>query len=183
MDKKTRATFDNLSSTDVDTRQAAYDGLMRVTDKPVDWAYDVWDELLAKLRHKDGHQRAIAAQLLCKLAKSDPKQRLLKDFEQVFAITRDEKFVTARHTRQSLWEVAVMGKKHQKLVVDRLADRFQDCAAEKNCTLIRYDIQVALRQIYDVVKDEQIKTKALALIETEPDLKYQKKYATVWKKK
>jgi hypothetical protein len=77
----------------------------------------------------------------------------------------------------------VIGKKHQKLVVERLADRFQDCAAEKNCTLIRYDIQVALRRIYDVVKDEPIKTKALALIETEPDQKYRKKYATVWKKK
>ena len=62
-----------------------------------------------------------------------------------------------------------------------LAARFSECASEKNCTLIRYDIIVNLRQIYDVVKDETVKAKALELIETEADLKYRKKYAGVWK--
>ena len=33
------------------------------------------------------------------------------------------------------------------------------------------------------VKDEEIKEKALALIETEEDLKYRKKYATLWRVK
>lgn len=35
--------------------------------------------------------------------------------------------------------------------------------------------------LYDEVKVEKIKQKALELIETEEDLKYRKKYATVWK--
>ena len=69
----------------------------------------------------------------------------------------------------------------QKRVVDGLADRFQDCAAEKNCTLIRYDIIQDLRNLYDEVKDEKIKKRALELIETEEDVKYKKKYAGVWK--
>ena len=44
------------------------------------------------------------------------------------------------------------------------------------------DIVVDLRQLYDAVKDPQVKEIALALIATEPDVKYQKKYAGVWRK-
>ena len=141
----------------------------------------MWDELLQNLHHKNNHQRAIATQLLCNLAKSDPKNRMLKDFDAVLAVTHDERFVTARHTLQALWIVGAVGPKHQKLVVDRLAGRFKDCAAEKNCTLIRYDIIEDFRKLYDAVKDEKIKARALELIETEPDLKYRKKYATLWR--
>jgi hypothetical protein len=57
-----------------------------------------------------------------------------------------------------------------------------DSIAEKNCTLIRYDIIVSLKNLYDQVQDEAIKQKALALIETEADVKYRKKYAGVWRK-
>jgi hypothetical protein len=38
-----------------------------------------------------------------------------------------------------------------------------------------------MRNLYDAVKNEEIKQKALELIETEEDLKYRKKYMTVWK--
>ena len=182
MDKQTRQLLDNLRSADGDTRYQAYTEVFRLTDQPVDWAYEVWDQLLADLRHKDGHQRAIAAQLLCSLAKSDPRQRILKDFDALLAVTRDEKFVTARHTLQSLWKVGTEGKQHQQLVLQRLAGRFQDSAAEKNGRLIRYDILVGLKQLYDAAPDEQIKIWALALIETETDPKYRKKYAAVWRR-
>jgi len=47
--------------------------------------------------------------------------------------------------------------------------------------LIRYDIIQGLRNLYNEVHDESIKQKALELIETEEDLKYRKKYASVWK--
>ena len=68
-------------------------------------------------------------------------------------------------------------------MVDGLASRFEDCAAEKNCTLIRFDIIQGLGKLYDQVKDETIREKALELIATEADLKYRKKYASVWKSK
>ena len=181
MDAKTRTTFETLHTGDAEAQYAAFDALVKATDEPVHWAYEVWDELVADLRHKDPHWRARATQLLCGLAKSDPKGRMLKDFDAVMAVTRDEKFVTARHTLQAAWKVGLAGKKQQKLVVDRLAARFADCEKEKNCTLIRYDIMVDLRQLYDAVKDERIKTKALALMETEPDPKYRKKYGTQWR--
>lgn len=59
--------------------------------------------------------------------------------------------------------------------------RFAECISEKNCTLIRYAIIQGLRNLYDEVQDERIKGKALELIETEEDLKYRKKYASVWR--
>jgi hypothetical protein len=62
-----------------------------------------------------------------------------------------------------------------------LASRFVDCLAEKNCTLIRYDIIQDLRHLYDETKDETIRDKALELIEAEQDLKYRKKYSGIWK--
>lgn len=180
MDDKTRKHLDNLRSEDRELQNKAYYYILEATEKPVDWAYEVWDGLVKDLHHKDNHVRAIAAQVLANLAKSDPQNRMRKDFPALMAVTKDEKFVTARHTLQSIWKVGAE-KKMKKTVVDSLADRFKNCATEKNCTLIRYDIIQDLRNLYDEVKDEAIKKKALELIETEEDMKYKKKYASVWK--
>jgi hypothetical protein len=182
MDKTTRTNFDNIYSDDATLQNKAYNDLMKATNKPVDWAYEAWDGLLTGLTHQDNHVRAITAQLLCHLAKSDPKNRMLKDFPKLLKVTKDERFVTARHCMQSLWKVGVAGKKQQKMVVNGLAGRFKECIKEKNGTLIRYDICESLRNIYDVTEDETIRAKALELIETEEDSKYRKKYMTLWKK-
>ncbi|MCI0554521.1 MAG: hypothetical protein L0287_26530 [Anaerolineae bacterium] len=49
--------------------------------------------------------------------------------------------------------------------------------------MIRYDIIQSLRNVYEAVKDEKVKEKALELIETEKDLKHRKKYASPWRGK
>jgi hypothetical protein len=182
MDKTIRTHLDNIRSTDGQLQNKSYFFLMEETEKPVDWAYEAWDELVEGLTHKVNHVRAISSQLLANLAKSDPKGRMFKDFDKLLAVTKDERFVTARHCLQSLWKVGVTGKKQQKVYVDGLETRYKECIKEKNAKLIRYDILVSMRNAYNEVKDESIKEKALALIETEKDLKYQKKYKTVWKK-
>ncbi len=155
--------------------------MLNATEQRVEWAYEVWDDLVDHLHHKDNHQRAIAAQVLCNLAKSDPEQRMLNDFDVLCAVTKDDKFVTARHCLQALWKVGTAGTQQQAIVVDGLARRFSECMAEKNCTLIRYDIMQGLKQLYETVKDETVRERALALMATEPDEKYRKKYASVWK--
>jgi HEAT repeat protein len=177
-----RTQLNHLRSEDGDVRNAAYEAILKATDGPVDWAYEVWDDLLAGLTDKNNHVRTIAAQVLANLAKSDPQQRMLKDFDRLLAVTHDERFVTARHALLALWKVGTTGPAQQKLVMDRLSDRFANAAADKNRTLIRYDILQGMRQLYDVVKDEGIRAKAAALIETEPDLKYRKKYSTLWRR-
>jgi hypothetical protein len=182
MDKTVRTQIDNIRFEDGDLQNKAFTYILKVTDKPVDWAYEVWDEMVDGLKHKDNHVRAISAQVLSNLAKSDPKNRILKGFEKLLTVTKDERFVTARHCLQSLWKVGVAGKKQQKVYMDGLERRFKECITEKNCTLIRYDILQSFRNVYDAVKDEKITEKALELIETEEDLKYRKKYATLWRK-
>lgn len=182
MDKTIRTNVDNIRSEDKDLQNKAYSFILKATDKPVDWAYEVWDEMLGGLKHKDNHVRAISAQVLSNLAKSDPKNRMLKDFDKLLGVTKDERFVTARHCLQSLWKVGIAGKKQQKIYMDGLERRFKECVTEKNCTLIRYDILQSMRNVYDTVRDETIKQKALELIELEEDIKYRKKYANLWKK-
>ena len=182
MDKTVRTQIDNIRSEDGDLQNKAFTYILKVTDKPVDWAYEVWDEMVDGLKHKDNHVMAISAQILSNLAKSDPKNRMLKDFEKLLIVTKDERFVTARHCMQSLWKVGVAGKKQQKVYMDGLERRFKECITEKNCTLIRYDILRSMRNVYDELKDGKIKAKALELIETEEDLKYRKKYMSLWRK-
>jgi hypothetical protein len=182
MDKTIRAYLDNIRLEDRELQNKAYNELMKKTEKSVDWTYEAWDELIEGLTHKDNHVRAISAQLLLNLAKSDSKGRMFRDFDKLLAVTKDERFVTARHCLQSMWKIGAVGKKQQKVLLDGLAFRYAECTAEKNCTLIRFDIIQDFRNLYDVVKDEGIKEKALALIEMEEDLKYRKKYASVWKK-
>jgi hypothetical protein len=182
MDKTVRTNLDNIRSTDGQLQNKAYMFLMQKTEKPVKWAYEAWDELIEGLTHKDNHVRAICGQLLGNLGKSDPKGRMFKDFDKLLNITRDEKFVTARHTLQNIWKVGLGGKNAQQLVVKGLEKRFKECVKERNTTLIRYDILVSLRNLYDATTSGEIKEKALALIELEKDLKYKKKYAAVWKK-
>jgi hypothetical protein len=183
VDKTIRDNLNNIRSVDKDLQNKAYTSILDMTDKPVDWAYEAWDEMVRGLSHRDNHVRAISAQILSNLAKSDPQGRILKDFDALLAVTKDERFVTARHCLQSLWKVGVVGEKQQKRIVEGLAGRFKECIAEKNCTLIRYDIIQSLRNVYDVTKDEEIREKALALIETEENIKYRKKYAGLWKEK
>jgi len=182
MDQTVRVQLDNVRSEDGALQNEAYHFLMEVTEKPVDWAYEAWDELVDGLTHKDNHVRAISSQVLANLAKSDPKGRMFKDFEKLLNVTKDARFVTARHCLQSIWKVGLAGKNAQGLVVEGLEKRYKECIDEKNGTLIRYDIIVDLRNLYDATTSSEIKEKALELIELETDLKYKKKYASVWKK-
>jgi len=182
MDKIIRTHLDNIRSDDGQVQFKAYDYLMKETEQPVDWAYEALDEIVEGLKHKDNHVRAITSQILSHLAKSDPKGRIFKDYEKLLNVTKDERFVTARHCMQSLWNVAVVGKMQQKLYLDGMEKRFKECAAEKNGHLIRYDILVSMRNVYNEVGDESIREKAQALIAYETDVKNQKKCAGVWKK-
>jgi hypothetical protein len=182
MDKTIRTYVDNIRSDDKDLQNRAYTYLLNATDQPVDWSYEVWDEMLAGLTHRDNHVRAISAQILSNLARSDPKKRMLRDFDKLLEVTKDERFVTARHCLQSLWKIGVSGKKQQKMYMDGLEHRFKECINEKNGSLVRYDILQSMRNVYDEVKDETIREKALELIDSEQDPKYQKKYAGLWRK-
>ena len=103
-----------LHSGDRETESQAYCALMEASEQPVDWAYEAWDTLIADLRHRDNHIRAVAAQVVCNLAKSDPEKRILQALPVLLEVTRDERFVTARHCMQSLWKVGWPEKRKRR---------------------------------------------------------------------
>jgi hypothetical protein len=181
MDAVAEVHLKNLWSSDKQVQNDAYSAMIELSTKPVDWAYEVWDEMVASLSHKDNHRRAISSQILCNLAKSDPEKRILRDFDKLLHVTRDERFVTARHCMQNLWKIGLAGEEQKQRLIDGLSFRFAECINEKNCTLIRYDIIEDFRKLYDAKPDERLRKKVLELIATEEDTKYQKKYAALWK--
>lgn len=182
MDEITQLHLNSIWSKDKDMQNAAYTYLMAATEKPVAWAYEVWTKVVAGLGDKDNRVRAITAQLLSNLAKSDPEKRILQDFPVLLAVTKDERFVTARHCLQSLWKVGAVGTEQQKVYVAGLENHFHECITEKNCTLIRFDIIQSLRNVFDANRDEMLRETAVSLINTEENLKYRKKYAKLWPK-
>ncbi|MFO7682976.1 MAG: hypothetical protein R6X34_23310 [Chloroflexota bacterium] len=183
MDEITSTHLKNIRSNDKVLQNAAYEYLMAATAVPVTWAYEAWDDLVTGLSDKNNHVRSIASQILCNLAKSDPEKRMLTDFDKLLLVTKDERFVTARHCLQAIWKVGLAGSEQREMVVAGLNSRYHNCITEKNCTLIHYDIIQDLKNLYDAAPDEGIKEKALALIEMEEDLKYRQKYVTVWLEK
>jgi hypothetical protein len=63
--------MNDLESSDKDRQNRAFESLSKATVAKVDWAYDVWDDLLRLTLDGDNRQRSIAAQILCNIAKSD----------------------------------------------------------------------------------------------------------------
>ena len=183
MDELTQKYMESIHSKDSEIRYDAYLKLMEITEHEVDWAYEVWETLIQYLKDKNNHLRSIAAQLLCNLSKSDKDARMLKDFKLLILLTKDDRFVTARHCLQSLWKIGILDAKHTELVLNGLEERYKDCISDKNSTLIRSDIIQNLKNMYVLLNDEVILTKTYVLIDMETDDKYKKKYLSVWRKK
>jgi len=85
-----QARMDDLRSADKDRQNAAFTSLGEATQVPVDWAYEVWDDLLSILVVGDNRQRAIGAQILCNLATSDPHGRMVQDVEALLGVTKGQ---------------------------------------------------------------------------------------------
>lgn len=182
MDAEIRAWFAARDSGDDTRSYEALKRLFELTEQPVDWAYEVWDPLVADLAHADNHKRSFSAQMLARLAISDPEARMLKDFPAVAAVMRDERFVTARHTLQSIWRVGRAGPAQAQLVLEALEARYRDCVEEKNASLVRTDAIKSLRLLADAVGDSgEIEKRAQALIASEPDEKARKKQQAAWR--
>jgi hypothetical protein len=181
MEQQIQDLIKQLYGTEPDQRYACFQTLMKITAEKVDWQEEVWADLLNLMRSGDNHQRTIAVQLLVNLAKSDTNGRMLHDLDQLLEVTRDERFVTARHSLQSLWKLGLVNDALKQKLLEGLSKRFKESGAEKNGTLIRYDILEVFRKINDHSPDESMKPMVQKLIQSEADPKYRKKYLTLWK--
>jgi hypothetical protein len=119
--------------------------------------------------------------VLCNLAKSADDERVPAALPALMKVTRDERFVTARHCLQSLWKLGVTGEAQRDAHRQALTTRFAAAGEEKNGSLIRADIIDSLRRVYDATGDQAIHDTAERLIGTEPDEKYRRKYTKLWR--
>lgn len=170
-----------LASGDPARREDAYAQLLQATEPQVGWSGPVWTDLIPLLEHEDNHVRSIAGQVLCNLAKSAEPDSVIGDIDKLFAVTRDKRFVTARHVLKSLWKAGLGTQEVRDAVVDRFVQRFETAEGEKNSTLIRYDILCAMRSLFDATDDNRVKSEAIDLIAIEQDDQYRRKYEGVWR--
>ncbi len=164
---------------DAERRGHAYRTLMAETEQPVPWAAERWDDVVAHLSDPDNHVRSIAAQLLCNLAAHRPIAR--SDLDALLTVTRDPRFVTARHSLRSLWRIGLAGPEQRRVLLDVVGERYRDSFGEKNGTLVRSDLVETLRLLHDATADEAVRSAATGLIAAEPDEKYRRKYAKFWR--
>lgn len=181
MNEDLRELFTRRSSSEKDEAYRALCTLFEMAEEPVEWAYEVWDELVDDLSHKEGSKRAFAAQMLARLAISDPDTRMSKDFRKVASVMRDEKTVTARHTLQSLWRVGLAGPKQKAMVLAALESRFRECGGEKNATLVRTDVITALGRLSRATGDDALEDLVDGLVESESDEGQRKKQRAAWR--
>ncbi len=182
MNKRVNELFATRDSSDRNIAYEAFVELMKLAGKPVEWSYEVWDEMISELTHKDGHKRAYAAQMLARLANSDPEKRILNDFPKLAAVMRDEKTVTARHTLQSIWRVGMAGPQQRAFVIEALTLRFQECSSEKNVSLVRTDVITSLGKLLRETGGPAIAKAAEELMSPEMDGKAQKAQRASWRK-
>lgn len=179
MDKMVKGLLVNLGSADDQTRLIALETLLNITENKVEWIYEAWDEMVAKLEHENSYQRTIAILVLCSLAKSDHDKRMADLLPRLLAHTRDEKFVTSRKCLQNIWQVAVADAPMRKVIIAHLEKQFADCPAGKHYNLIRQDILFSMRRMADHAGDDALLERAKKLVEMEQEEKYLKKYEAV----
>jgi hypothetical protein len=183
MTSKVRALLKARQSGDAKVSYDALQQLFAMSEQPVRWAYEVWDDLVNQLKNGDNHERAFAAQMLSRLAISDPETRIFKVMPALEDVMRDERFVTARHTIQSLWRAGIPTSKHTAAVVRALTRLYGDCPAHKNAALIRCDLVETLAKLGDAVGRERIEKSVDQLLSSETDAKACKKQLAIWRRK
>ena len=53
MDSQIKKELERSKSKDKEERYQAYCNILKATEQKVDWAYEVWDQLVEDLSHKD----------------------------------------------------------------------------------------------------------------------------------
>lgn len=81
MESQVQRYFEDLESTDKEIQYEAFKNIKTLTEKEVEWAYEIWDQLLQDLKNRDNHKRSRAAQFLSHLAISDPEKECLMTFQ------------------------------------------------------------------------------------------------------
>ncbi len=167
--------FANTESKDDKIRYEAFQTLLALTDKKVDWVYDKWYDLLEKLNSENSYQRSIGFLLLANLCKSDTDNRISLILKKLTQLFDDEKFITSRQCIQNVWKIAICNLGYKSLIIDELLLTYYDnIHINKHGNLIKQDVIFSMNKIYQSEKDNDVFAKIEELISSETDAKFQK---------
>ncbi len=168
--------FIDLKSANDSIRYKAFKELLSVTENKVLWIYDKWFELTEKLDSTNSYARSIGIMVLANLAKSDGDNRISSILDRYLEFFEDEKFITSRQCIQHVWKIAVIQASNRDKIIQRLIDSYTDNKHLKShASLIRQDIISSLYQIYQHAGDNNLLAAIDELINSENDVKLQKK--------
>lgn len=75
VDVLTRAYFVNLESDEWDLQYEAYQRILEMTKQEVDWAYEVWDDIVQNLSNRDAHIRSLLCSAIGTLSNQRPAKK------------------------------------------------------------------------------------------------------------
>jgi hypothetical protein len=179
VEKSLSQYFSDLSSKDESLRLNALNSILALTEKKVDWIYEVLDLLLVKLQDENSFQRTIAIRILCSLSKSDVRSRFPAFLERLLAHTRDESFIASRICIQNIWNVAIDDTHTREIILKHLKKQYTDCINGKHYNLIRQDILQSMSNLSSTIGDEMILSSAKNLAAMEINPKYRQVYERI----
>lgn len=147
--------MNRLNDKDNKIRKEALDKLIELTEDTVDWTYDYWDYLVAKLNSDNSYQRTIGMLILSNLAKSDDENRFKEILDKYLSITEDERFITSRQALQNLWKVAIVNSECRYKIIKHLENMFiNNKYLKTHANLIRKDVIESICKIYEENSEE-----------------------------
>jgi hypothetical protein len=181
MSEPLNVLFDRIEAADDQARVDAYLAVLARTDTTAD-VYAQWTRLEGLLVSPNNHSRSIGGQLVSHFAAVDTEGRVFNLWDRWKSVAADKMFVTGRHTLQASPRMARGGAEYRHRLLAYYDERFGSCVNEKNAALIRYDLHVCLREVYDQKPETALLETARRWQALEPDPKYQVKNKKVWGK-
>jgi len=177
-----REAIERLASGDRASHGEDYQVLMKSVEQSKGWADRAWQQIRPLLEHSDNRVRSIAGQALCGLAANASRKLVAQDTAAVIAVTRDERFVTARHVLLATWKLGLVDAKNRMRLLALLSERFEGSFKEKSGALVRTDIVAILRRLSDATGDAAVRSGAELLITTDRAPGRRQKLEQAWRK-
>lgn len=178
-----KTLIEMLSLKDDTARYRAFQEILSLTEKKVDWFDQYKKELIKKLSDENSYQRSIGTMVLCNLAKNDKKYEFKSILNVLMPVIDDEKFITQRQYLQNIWKVAIVEKEYKEKIVKQLEKKFKECTSKKHYNLLRLDILSSMIHIMNHEENESIRNFIGEMIDCETDEKSKKKYLKMLEEK
>ncbi len=164
--------FAKLKLKDNEIRYAAFLELLEITESPVNWVYDYWDELVGKLNSDNSFHRTIGLQLLANLTKSDSQMKMFDFLTEYVNHFEDDKFITSSQCINFSWKIAIVNDNYCRRIIDELEyTYYENKHNNSHANLIKREVIYALLKIWKIKREKSVYDLVNKLVNSETDAK------------